>query len=207
LASIEHVLETLSSKLADLDFTFDHEHRGQSRSNKKSTGPSHSAGSDPHASTPAPFEGETTISRQADFARELLEQTVGSSPSIEKNAEMKAALTSLQEMVVRQGAYANTMTNSTAYPFLNKSLADIDHTQLERPPWDLVSEVIDKAAAYPTMSFVMVFPFLKMPNMKDVFRDAFEAPGACTVGGRMLVFGVLTHLFYEFAYYPVVDKR
>lgn len=124
-----------------------------------------------------------------------------------ENAEIKAALTSLQSMVTRQGTYTNTMTTSSSYPFSNKSLADVDHSKLERPPWELVNEVIDKAAVYPTMSFAVCFPFLKMPNMKDVFREAFENPSDCTVGRRMLVYGVLTSLFYEFSCYPVVDKR
>ncbi|KAJ4287806.1 hypothetical protein N0V90_012510 [Kalmusia sp. IMI 367209] len=207
LAGIEHVLEALSNKLGNLDLKGDFEQNSQPRSNKISATRSPRSGSEANNSTPAPFEGETTINRQSEFARELLEQAVGSTPSIEQNAEIKAALTSLQDMVTRQGAYTNMMTTSLTYPFSNKSLADLDHANLERPPWELVNEVIDKASVYPTMSFAVVFPFLKMPNMKDVFRDAFESPADCGVGRRMLVYGVLTSLFYEFSCYPVVDKR
>lgn len=207
LAGIEHVLEALSHKLSNLDLRADSDQSSQARSARNVTNRSPRAGSEANASTPAPFEGETTINRQSEFARELLEQAVGSTPSIIENAEIKAALTSLQDMVSRQGAHTNTMTPTVSYPFSSKLLADLDHTKLERPPWELVNEVIDKASVYPTMSFAVVFPFLKMPNMKDVFREAFEHPADCSVGRRMLVYGVLTSLFYEFSCYPVVDKR
>lgn len=43
--------------------------------------------------------------------------------------------------------------------------------------------------------------------MKDVFREAFEKPAESSVGRRMLVYGILTNLFNEFASYPVVGKR
>ncbi|KAF2450389.1 hypothetical protein P171DRAFT_479480 [Karstenula rhodostoma CBS 690.94] len=205
LVSIEHVLEALSNKLSNLDMKAEVEHSSQPRSAIAATRSPHS-NSEASVATPA-FEGETTINRQSEFARELLEQAVGSTPSIGQNAEIKAALTSLQNMVTRQGANPNTITASSTYPFCNKALAEVDHTKLERPPWDLVSEVIDKASAYPTMSFAVVFPFLKMPNMKNVFREAFENAPDCSVGRRLLVYGVLTSLFCEFSCYPVVDKR
>ncbi|KAL5466474.1 hypothetical protein PMIN06_000078 [Paraphaeosphaeria minitans] len=205
LASIEHVLEALSNKLSTLDMTSEVEHSVQSRSGISAARSPHSS-SETNVATPA-FEGETTINRQSEFARELLEQAVGNTPSIGQNAEIKAALTSLQNMVTRQSANPNTITASLTYPFSNKALPEVDHTKLERPPWDLVNEVIDKASVYPTMSFAVVFPFLKMPNMKDIFRDAFENTAECSVGRRLLVYGVLTSLFYEFSCYPVVDKR
>ena len=205
LAGIEHVLEALSHKLSNLDLRGGQEPPSRPKSARIVSNRSPRAGSEATASTPAPFEGE--IIRQSEFARELLEQAVGSTPSIIENAEIKAALTSLQDMVSRQGAHTNTMATTVSYPFGSRSLADVDHTKLERPPWKLVNEVIDKASVYPTMSFAVVFPFLKMPNMKEVFREAFEHPEDCSVGRRMLVFGVLTNLFYEFSCYPVVDKR
>ena len=206
LAGIEHVLEALSNKLGNLDLRAEVDQSSQSRS-RISTTRSPRSGSEANVSTPAPFEGETTIIRQSEFARELLEQAVGSTPSIIENAEVKAALTSLQDMVTRQGAYTNTAATSSLYPFINKSLANLDHTKLERPPWELVNEVIDKTSVYPTMSFAVVFPFLKMPNMKQVCREAFEHPEDCGIGRRMLVYGVLASLFQEFSCYPVVDKR
>ncbi|KAF1976609.1 fungal-specific transcription factor domain-containing protein [Bimuria novae-zelandiae CBS 107.79] len=203
LVGIEHLLEALSRKLYNLDLKTEHESSSQSKSRIGTSRSPHSGS----GTIPTPFEGETTINRQSEFARELLEQAVGSTPSIIENAEIKAALTSLQDMVTRQGVHTNTMTTSSSFPFSNKSLAELDHTQLERPPWEIVNEVIDKASVYPTMSFVVVFPFLKMPNVKETFRDAYQHPADASAGRRLLVFGVLTHLFYEFSCYPVVDKR
>lgn len=145
LAGIEHVLESLAAKLGNLDIQKDSsELSSQSRSNKPSVGRSPRSSSDAH--TPAPFEGETTINRQSDFARELLEHAVGNTPSIEQNAEIKAALTSLQDMVSRQSHYSTTISGTASQPLFNKALADIDHVKLERPPWNVVSDVIDKAS-------------------------------------------------------------
>jgi hypothetical protein len=205
LASIEHVLESLSHKLGSLDLRAEFEHSSQSKSTI-AVSRSPRSNSEVNAAIPA-FEGETTINRQSEFARELLEQAVGNTPSIGQNAEIKAALTSLQNMVTRHSANPNTIAASLTYPFSNKALAEVDHTKLERPPWDSVSDIIDKASVYPTMSFAVAFPFLKMPNMKDIFREAFENAADCSVGRRMLVYGVLTNLYCEFSCYPVVDKR
>jgi hypothetical protein len=70
---------------------------------------------------------------------------VGSTPSIEQNAEIKSALTSLQEMVSRQGQYTNPLPSLTS-PFFHRTLAELDATKLERPPWDVANEVIEKAS-------------------------------------------------------------
>lgn len=102
------------------------------------------------AHTPATFEGETTINKQSEIARELLEKAVGSTPSMGQNVEVKAALTSLQDLVTRQGQYTNTLA-STSNPFFNRVLVDIDPAKLERPPWDVVLEVIEMASS--TSSF------------------------------------------------------
>jgi hypothetical protein len=57
------------------------------------------------------------------------------------------------------------------------------------------------------MSFAVVFPFLKLKNMKDDFKEAFDSPMQCSVGRRILVFGVLYNLFIEFASFPIMGKK
>ncbi|KAF2676907.1 hypothetical protein K458DRAFT_424397 [Lentithecium fluviatile CBS 122367] len=208
LAGIESVLESLATKLSNLDLHRDQSEQSSQSRSRNLTGRSPRSTSDANnVPTPAPFEGETTINRQSEFARELLEQAVGSTPSIGQNAEIKAALTSLQDMVTRQGQYTNTMTASSTHPFFNRALVDIDPSKLERPPWEVVEDVIEKASVYPTMSFAVIFPFLKLKNMKATFKECFDSPIECTVGRRILVFGVLYNLFTEFACYSVMDNR
>ncbi|KAF2635490.1 hypothetical protein P280DRAFT_436975 [Massarina eburnea CBS 473.64] len=202
LTGIERILESLAVKLGNLDLLKDSpDHSTQSRSHKQSSGRG------PSDTTPAPFEGETTINRQSEFARELLEQAVGNTPSIGQNVEIKDALASLQEMVTRQGQFTNAMPVSIVQPFFNKSLADIDVSQLEKPPWDAANDLIEKASVYPTMSFAVVFPFLQLKNMRDIFKETFLHPGDATVCRRILVFGVLYNLFLEFGSYPVLESR
>lgn len=92
------------------------------------------------ATTPAPFEGETTINSQSDYAREYLARVVGSTPSIGQNAEIKSALIALGELATQQGP--NT---ASAVPLVNRSLRELDPEKLDRPPWDTVSHVLDKA--------------------------------------------------------------
>ncbi|KAJ4364697.1 hypothetical protein N0V83_009294 [Neocucurbitaria cava] len=90
LSGIENVLEALASKLGNLDLRGDSaESSSQSRSSR--------TGAIADTGTPAPFEGETTINSQSDYAREFLAQAVGSTPSIGHNAEVKSALAALEE--------------------------------------------------------------------------------------------------------------
>ena len=57
------------------------------------------------------------------------------------------------------------------------------------------------------MCFAVVFPFLKMHNLKDIFKDTFGTPEVCSAGRRSLVYGVLYQLFTEFAAYPVDGRK
>ncbi|PSN71517.1 hypothetical protein BS50DRAFT_518657 [Corynespora cassiicola Philippines] len=187
LAGIENVLELLAAKLGNLDLQKDVEQQSSQRSSK--------VGRSPHASTPAPFEGETTMTVQSEFARELLKQAVDSTPSIEHNAEVKAALTSLQDMVSRA---QNTGAPRLEQPFFKESFAELDPSKLERPPWEAVIEVLDKAAKYPSMCFAIFLPFVRFVDIDAVLKEAYTSPVDCPVSRRVLIFGVLYNLFQEF---------
>lgn len=98
------------------------------------------------ASTPAPFEGETAINSQSDYARELLAKAVGSTPSMGQDAEVRSALKALNELVARQGqAPVSTVSNSGI--MINRSLAELDPEALERPPWEVSCEVLEKGSS------------------------------------------------------------
>jgi len=92
-----------------------------------------------------PFEGETTFNSQSELARDYLEQAVGNTPSIVQNADIKAALTSLQDLVTIQGQ--KTVKSAQSMPSFAHALVDIDPAELERPPWDVVEEVLEKASS------------------------------------------------------------
>jgi hypothetical protein len=93
------------------------------------------------APTPAPFEGESSINSQSDYARAMLAQAIGSTSSIGQNEEVKMALTALAEMVSQQG-----QNNASSNPLINHALADIDPANLERPPWDTACYALEKAS-------------------------------------------------------------
>ena len=57
------------------------------------------------------------------------------------------------------------------------------------------------------MCFAVAFPFLKMHNMKQIFRDTFDAPEEASICRRIVVYGVLYNLFTEFAWYPLLGPR
>ncbi|KAF2108829.1 fungal-specific transcription factor domain-containing protein [Lophiotrema nucula] len=202
LSGIEIVLEKLANRLSDIDVR---KETTDSSSHTRSSriGRSPNSSSDVPESTPAPFEGESTLNSQSVFARELLEQAVGSTPSMGQNAEIKTALTSLQSMVSRQ----NQTITIEPQPVFNTALADIDTTKLEKPPWDAVLDVIEKAATYPTMCFAIVFPWLKLSNLREIAKKTFDTPHECSTGRRILVYGVLYNLFIEFAVYPLLGGR
>ena len=100
------------------------------------------------ATTPTPFEGETAINSQSDYARELLTKVVGNTPSIGQNVEIKAALDALEELVTRQG-HVTVSTTSTPHSLINRSLSDVDVGKLERPPWPIMKEMLERALSRP----------------------------------------------------------
>lgn len=54
------------------------------------------------------------------------------------------------------------------------------------------------------MAFAVVFPFLKMPNLREIFYDAYHNPGTCTAARRVLTYGILENIFDEFLAFPPV---
>lgn len=57
------------------------------------------------------------------------------------------------------------------------------------------------------MCFAVVFPFLKMQNLKELFQEAYASPEETSTGRRILVYGVLYNLFTEFACFPLLGQR
>ncbi|KAH8723661.1 fungal-specific transcription factor domain-containing protein [Phaeosphaeriaceae sp. PMI808] len=200
LAGIEHVLESLALKLGDLDIRRDSsEYDSQPRSSRKSF--VKSPGTVDEASTPAPFEGETAIHIQSDYARELLAKAVGSTPSIGQNEEVRSALLALDNLVSRHGqSFTSTLPGQQA--LINRSLADIDPEKLEKPPWEAVQVVINNCHNCPGTSLAIVFPFLKLKNIKTILEDAYHNPGQCGATRRMLAYGVMHSIFEEFTTFP-----
>jgi hypothetical protein len=145
LTGIENVLESLASKLSNLDLQRSSPvNSDQSRSSGIETGRSHRASTEPPTS--APFEGETALNSQSDYARELLAQAIGSTPSIGQNEEVKSALYALNELVTRQGQ-VTAPTTSGSQALIDRSLADTDPEKLDSPSWEIISEVLDKASS------------------------------------------------------------
>jgi hypothetical protein len=93
--------------------------------------------------SPPPFEGETTLNAQSEFAREFVEKAVGHSTYIGQNNEIQAALASLKSMVNRQSDFA--ATKSDLQPLFDKVTTDTDVSILEGPPWEAVNEAIERA--------------------------------------------------------------
>lgn len=164
LSSIENVLESLASKLGSLDIQKESPGSSSlSRSSKARIGKSPGL---PDASTPAPFEGETTINSQSDYAREFLAQAVGSTPSIGQNADIKSALAALGDLVSQQSQ--NAASSNT---LINRSLANLDPGELERPPWDLVTLVLGKAQSELRLSLSVIQTHLNRISNNGLCRD------------------------------------
>lgn len=202
LAGIESVLEKLATKLTNLDIHTDQS--TNSRSSKTGRSP-HSTSDVNTGGTPAPFEGDTAMNIQSEFARELLEKAVGSTPSIGQNAEIKAALTMLQDMVSKQSALKSTSNDPQS--FLPRELSNIDASKLERPPWSVVKQVLDDNDVFPAMCFSIIFPFLKPRKLYHAFEQVYDVPEESSSVRRVLVYGVLYNLFTEFNYYRIPGRN
>ncbi|KAJ4335667.1 hypothetical protein N0V87_005925 [Didymella glomerata] len=204
LSGIENVLSRLASKLGDLDLQTDATERS-SQSRPSRVGSRVGSGKSPtlatDATTPAPFEGETAINSQSGYARALLTKVVGDTPSIGQNAEIKSALSALGDIVKGQ-EHITVSTTSTTNSLINRALQDLDPGKLERPPWPAVKEMLERALKYPTMAFAVIFPFLKMRNLFEIFEDAYTNPSQCPAPRRILAYGVGYNLFTEFSALP-----
>jgi hypothetical protein len=97
--------------------------------------------------TPAHFEGKTGNNTQSDYVRNLLVQVVGETPSVGQNAEVRAALAALGELVTRHN-HDTALTTSLNQPLLDRSLASIDSATIGQPPWEVVRFALDKALSY-----------------------------------------------------------
>lgn len=53
------------------------------------------------------------------------------------------------------------------------------------------------------MAFAVIFPFLKMCNLKEIYEDAYHNPGSCRTARRVLAYGIMTNLFKELATFPM----
>jgi hypothetical protein len=52
------------------------------------------------------------------------------------------------------------------------------------------------------MAFAVIFPFLKMRNLFEIFEDAYTNPSQCPAPRRILAYGVGYNLFTEFSALP-----
>lgn len=52
------------------------------------------------------------------------------------------------------------------------------------------------------MAFAVIFPFLKMRNLFEIFEDAYTDPSRCPAPRRILAYGVGYNLFTEFSAFP-----
>jgi hypothetical protein len=142
LSGIEDILERLATKLDSMDNPADHiGPRTQAKNTNVRKSPRPAGEMTPPS--PAPFEGETALNAQSEYAREFIEKAVHSTPSIVQNKEVQAALASLKSMVNRHNIYG--ATKSELQPLFDKVTADVDASTLERPPWEAINDVIEKA--------------------------------------------------------------
>ncbi|KAH8629471.1 hypothetical protein IG631_16728 [Alternaria alternata] len=105
----------------------------------------------PAVKTPAHFEGKTGNNTQSDYVRNLLVQVVGETPSVGQNAEVRAALTAMEELVARHN-HDTALTTSLNQHLLDCSVAGVDIETLGRPPWEIVTSVLDKALSHSASS-------------------------------------------------------
>lgn len=80
------------------------------------------------------------MTRQSDYARDLLAQAIRKTPSIVQNAEIKSALNALSELVSQQG-----QSTVSTHPLINRGFSEWDPATLEKPPWQEVSGILEKA--------------------------------------------------------------
>lgn len=195
LTGIETLLSSLTTKLGNISSPKDN---ASSPSLSSRIGVVRNVETTVGTTTPTIFEGETTINSQSDFARELLAQAIGKTPSIEQNAEIKTALSALKELVNQQSQIPISWSVN-----MSREFADDDPTQLDRPPFDVVVNAIKKASQLPMLPFAIMFPVLKWKKLREVVDDVYLNPGSCIALRRMLAYGALRKIFADLRAMPL----
>lgn len=57
------------------------------------------------------------------------------------------------------------------------------------------------------MAFAVIFPFLKMKNLREIVEDAYHNAGTCTAARRVLAWGLIENLFVEFKAFPLANME
>lgn len=55
------------------------------------------------------------------------------------------------------------------------------------------------------MAFAVIFPFLKMKNLREIFEDAYFNSGTCSAPRRVLAYGIMENIFSEFKAFPLAN--
>lgn len=53
------------------------------------------------------------------------------------------------------------------------------------------------------MALAIVFPFLKLKNLRDIIKDAYHNPNQCGASRRLLGYGIIQVLASEFSNTPL----
>lgn len=53
------------------------------------------------------------------------------------------------------------------------------------------------------MAFAVIFPFLKMKNLREIIEDSYHNAGTCAAPRRVLAWGMMENLFVEFKAFPL----
>ena len=53
------------------------------------------------------------------------------------------------------------------------------------------------------MAFAVIFPFLKMKNIREIVEEAYHRPSTCPAPRRVLAYGVAENIFVEFKAFPL----
>jgi len=53
------------------------------------------------------------------------------------------------------------------------------------------------------MPFAIIFPVLKLKNLKEIIHEAYSDPGSCPAPRRILAYGVLGKIFTDFRAFPL----
>jgi hypothetical protein len=62
-------------------------------------------------------------------------------------------------------------------------------------------------AVNPTVSFAVIYPYIKLCDMKQLFKDTCNAPNENPIGRRILVYGILHSLFKEYSFQPSMHSK
>ncbi|KAK4502867.1 hypothetical protein PRZ48_006293 [Zasmidium cellare] len=156
---------------------------------------------DDESAAATPFAGFTSMQAETLAAKDALEQTVGSSPSITQDRQLNEALSSLRNIVGRLKGDGNG-PGAVSAPSPAPDASD----EAGVPPWDQARVIVERAKPYPPAVFSMCLPCTPFETWVKKVEEMYDPHSDVSLAHKLIVFTGCVCLSGEFSALEKADS-